>query len=56
MIHTALQVLGLAIVMLGAWLAFGVGGVLIVLGLALATGSFVAEIGERAVAKIKETD
>lgn len=43
MIHTALQVLGLVIVMLGAWLAFGVGGVLIVSGLALVVGSLVVE-------------
>jgi len=43
MIHSILQVLGLVILACGAWLAFGVGGVLIVSGLALTVGSLIVE-------------
>jgi hypothetical protein len=51
MIHTALQVLGLVIACCGAWLAFGVGGVLLVGGLALAIGSVFVELGAQQNAK-----
>lgn len=43
--HTIAQVFGLVLACCGAWLAFGVGGVLIVGGLALTIGSVLVELG-----------
>ena len=45
MIHTSLQVLGLVVLALGAWLSFGTGGVVMVVGLATVIGSLIVEAG-----------
>jgi hypothetical protein len=43
MTHTGAQVLGLLIALVGGWLAFGLGGVLILAGVALVAGSLIVE-------------
>ena len=45
MTHTVLQLLGLVVLALGAWLSFGTGGVVMVVGLAVVIGSLIVEAG-----------
>ena len=43
--HTILQLAGLLVLALGAWLSFGTGGVVMVIGLATVIGSLIVEAG-----------
>ena len=45
MTHSALQLVGLLVLALGAWLSFGTGGVVMVVGLATVIGSLIVEAG-----------
>ena len=46
--HTILQLAGLLVLALGAWLSFGTGGVVMVIGLATVIGSLIVEAGASA--------
>jgi hypothetical protein len=48
MAHTVLQLFGLVVLACGAWLAFGTGGVVMVVGLAVVIGSLIVEAGASA--------